>query len=571
MTARAKAGRAGLLVAMMVLGCAVQAQTSPGISAEQLRQIDQLNLSRERIANPLPTTPRVDLRILAPEKSPVPKAVDELEFTVAGVEVEGATHFSKAEIDGLFAPLLNRKLGLTALRDAASALEQKYREQGFFLVRVFLPPQQVKDGIFKINVIEGRVSQVFVEGPDEAMNERVASFARHLSAVRPLDLAGLERVLLIINDLPGVSAAAVLRPGAELGTSDLLLTVSPVGGSQLLTGNNTGSQSTGPYSLNYSLTLQQPLKSPGQLNLSLTGSGVASNGLSGIRSVVTRYAQALGSRGLMLSLGGTLSQSKPGGTLESLQIQSNSVGLAPRLRYAMQRSRASSVYLDAGLALNDSKTTLAGAVLTHDRSSVLDLAGAWALNGWMDGTQSVSLSLARGVHALQSMEGQPPSTPGFNPRFHKVVLGLQRSQALPYQFSLAFTASGQYSKDRLLAGERLAFGGSGIGRGFPSATISGDQGFGGSLELSRPLGLGLDPSIGNLQVYLSTDSASVRSNPAANIEATSAHLSSQALGFRFTVLTDAQVDLRMARANQALVSDDPGRRRRLLIEVIKRF
>jgi hemolysin activation/secretion protein len=237
----------------------------------------------------------------------------------------------------------------------------------------------------------------------------------------------------------------------------------------------------------------------------------------------------------------------------------------------MQRSRASSVYLDAGLALNDSKTTLAGAVLTHDRASVLDLAGAWALNGWMDGTQSVSLGLARGVHALQSMEGQPPSTPGFNPRFRKLVLGLQRSQALPYQFSLAFTASGQYSKDRLLAGERLVFGGSGIGRGFPSATISGDQGFGGSLELSRPLSLGLDPSIGNLQVYLSTDSASVRSNPAANIEATSAHLSSQALGFRFTVLTDAQVDLRMARANQALVSDDPGRRRRLLIEVIKRF
>ena len=89
MTARAKAGRAGLLVGMMGLCCAVQAQTAPGISAEQLRQIDQLNLSRERIANPLPTTPRVDLRILAPEKSPVPKAVDELEFTVAGVEVEG--------------------------------------------------------------------------------------------------------------------------------------------------------------------------------------------------------------------------------------------------------------------------------------------------------------------------------------------------------------------------------------------------------------------------------------------------------------------------------------------------
>ena len=571
MTVCAKARRAGLVVAAMGLGCAAQAQTPQGISAEQLRQIEQINLSRERIPNPLPSTSKMDLRILAPEKSPVPKAVDELEFIVKRVEVEGATHFSKAEIDSLFAPLLNRKLGLTALRDAASALEKKYRELGFFLVRVFLPPQQVKDGIFKISVIEGRVSQVFVEGPDEAVNERVASFARHLSEIRPLDLAGLERVLLIINDLPGVSAAAVLRPGAELGTSDLLLTVSPVGGSQLVTGNNTGSQTTGPYSLNYNITLQQPLKSPGQLSLSLTGSGRPSNGFEGIRSIAPRYSQALGSRGLMFSLGGTLSESKPGGTLESLQIQSNSVALAPRLRYALQRSRPSSLYLDAGLAANDSKTTLAGAMLTHDRSSVVDLVSAWALNGWMDGTQSVSLGVARGVHALQAIDGQPTSTPGFNPRFRKFVLNLQRTQALPRQFSLAFTASGQYTRDRLLAGERLAFGGSGIGRGFPSAIISGDQGFGGSLELSRPLSFGLDPTLSNLQVYLSIDSASVRTNPAENIMATSAHLSSQALGFRFTVLTDAQVDMRLAHANQALVSDDPGRRKRVQIEVIKRF
>ncbi len=569
MTSGAEARRAGLVVVAMGLGFAAQAQQ--GLSAEQLRQIDQLNLLRERVPNPLPATPKFDLRILAPEKSAVPKAVDELEFTVSGVEVEGATHFSKAEVDGLFAPLLNRTLGLTAIRDAASELEQKYRDRGFFLVRVFLPPQQVKDGIFKIRVVEGHVSQVFVEGSDESTNERVASFARHLSEIRPLDLAGLERVLLTINDLPGVSATAVLRPGAELGTSDLLLTVSAVGGSQLVTANNTGSQTTGPYSLNYNLTLQQPLKSPGQLNLSLTGSGTSSNGFSGIRSVVTRYAQALGSRGLMFSLGGTLSESKPSGTLESLEIQSNAVGLTSRWRYALQRSRVSSVYLDGGLALNDSKTTLGGAVLTHDRASVLDLAGTWALNGWMGGTQSVSLGLARGIAAIGAVDGQPPSTPGFNPLFRKFVLGLQRSQALPYQFSLAFTASGQYTRDRLLAGERLAFGGPGIGRGFPSAIISGDQGFGASLELSRPLSVGLDPTIGNLQVYLSTDSASVRTRPAPNIEATSAHLSSQALGLRFAVLTDTQVDLRMARANQALVNDDPGRRKRLLIEVIKRF
>ena len=565
---------AGLAGAALGLSFAVHAQTPPAISAEQQRQIDQLNrLQQQRIPNPLPRASTLDLRILAPEKSAVPKAVDELEFIVSGVDLEGASYFSKHEIDALFAPLLNRKVGVTALREAANRLEQKYRDLGFFLVRVFLPPQQVTDGIFKIRVIEGRVSQVYVEGPDTAMNERVATFARHLSDIRPLDLAGLERVLLIINDLPGVSAAGVLRPGAELGTSDLLLTVSPVRSSQLVTANNNGSQSTGPYSLSYIVTMQQPLKSPGQLNLSFTRSGTSSNHFEGVRNLAPRYSQELGSRGLMFSLGGTLSESRPGGSLSSLGIQSNSAALAPRLRYALQRSRASSVYLEGGLALNSSKTTMAESVLTQDRSSVLDLAGSWVLNGWMDGTQSISLGMSHGIAALGAMDSQAlrPSTSDFKPRFLKFVLSLQRTQALPGQFSLAFSASGQYSGDRLLAGERLAFGGSAIGRGFPAGTISGDRGLGASLELTRPFKLGLDPAVSNFQVFVSTDSASTRTNESTNIPATSAHLSSQALGVRFNVLTDTLVDLRIARANQALVSDDPGRRKRLLIEVTKPF
>ena len=216
---------------------------------------------------------------------------------------------------------------------------------------------------------------------------------------------------------------------------------------------------------------------------------------------------------------------------------------------------------------------MAESVLTQDRSSVLDLAGSWVLNGWMDGTQSISLGMSHGIAALGAMDSQAlrPSTSDFKPRFLKFVLSLQRTQALPGQFSLAFSASGQYSGDRLLAGERLAFGGSAIGRGFPAGTISGDRGLGASLELTRPFKLGLDPAVSNFQVFVSTDSASTRTNESTNIPATSAHLSSQALGVRFNVLTDTLVDLRIARANQALVSDDPGRRKRLLIEVTKPF
>jgi len=564
---------ASMVLAMLAYTGLAQADTAPKPTSEQFQQIEQLNQLLPRIPNPLPVNPKFDLRILAPEKSAIPKAVDDIEFTISRVSVDGASYFTQTEVDSLFTHLVNKNVGLSELREAANALENKYRERGFFLARVFVPPQQIKDGIFKIQVVEGYVSQVFVDGKNDALNAEVATFARRLTDLRPLDLAGLERVLLIINDLPGVSVTAVLRPGVDLGSSELLLTATPLSNLYLGTFNNNGSQTTGPYALGYSATLQQPFKSLGQLNIGLTTSGKTSNGLEGIRSAVTRYTQALGSSGLMLSLGGLLSESKPGGTLEQLDIKSNSTSLAPRLRYPLLRSRASSVYLEAGLAVNNNVTTVAGAALSHDRYTVVDVLTSWVLNGWMNGTQSLGLGLAKGIHALGSMDSTAvhPTTAGFDAAFTKYAVSVQRTQRLPKQFSVYVNANLQYSRDRLLAGERIAFGGSTIGRGFPAAIIAGDKGQGMTLELRHDLNFGWDQWLQKPQMYVSVDSAVIHTNPSPTIEGTRSHLSSKAIGARFVIFKDTQIDLRLATAKQHLVTDDSRRNRRLLIEAITRF
>lgn len=554
---------------LMLSGLPLTTQAQ-SLSAEEIRQIDQqTNISRERVPSPLPAMPNIDFRILAPEKAAVAKAVDEIEFDVKGVEIEGLTHFSKAFADALFAPLLNKKVGLSALREAASALEDKYRERGFFLVRVFIPPQQVNNGIFKVRVIEGFVSNVFVEGSNAAMNDKVKAYAQALTGLRPIDLPSLERILLMINDIPGIAGTAVLRPGATLGASELVLSVSQVKNSHVGMFSNTGSNTTGPYSMSYMGSINQPFNSLGQLSVGLTVGGNASNSYTGLASVNARYSQAVGSRGLIVSFGGSRSAARPRGYLEDLDIVSNAYSISPRMRYPLQRSRASSVYLDAGLAINRSETTALGDILTSDRSTVSDVALSWSLNGWLDGTQTMGLVVSRGLRLLGAFDkdAATPSAAGFDPEFLKYVMTFQRLQPLPNRFSARMQAIGQATQNTLLAGEQIVFGASTIGRGYTPAIIAGDRGIGAMLELRYDLPNAATERISTPQLYLSRDWAGTRSAAGD----THASLRSDAIGVRFVIDRKTTADFRLARSHQQIDTNDPNRNSKLFMEFVTQF
>ena len=164
-----------------------------------------------------------------------------------------------------------------------------------------------------------------------------------------------------------------------------------------------------------------------------------------------------------------------------------------------------------------------------------------------------------------------PSTVDFTPNFTKYTLNFQRTQKLDDEYSISVVAMGQYAKDRLLVAERLAFGGSSVGRAFAAAIISGDRGIGGVVELRRDLKLPNHPNIANVQVFASLDSASVMNNASARVTSSFSNLSSKSIGVRFSAYKDTYGELRMAHSTQSLATDDTNRSKRLLLEIIRRF
>ena len=110
------------------------------LPAGATQQIEEISRQRVPIL-PLPATPDFDLRLQAPEKAAVPRAIEELVFEIRGVKVSGNTLFSDDEVNAIFKPAIGPAVTLATLREAAEKLEARFRDKGFFLTRVFVPPQ----------------------------------------------------------------------------------------------------------------------------------------------------------------------------------------------------------------------------------------------------------------------------------------------------------------------------------------------------------------------------------------------------------------------------------------------
>lgn len=547
------------------------ALAAEGLPPGATQQIEEISRQRVPIL-PLPATPDFNLRLQTPEKSAVPRAVEELVFEIKGVKVSGNTLFSQTQIDAIFAPAIGPAVTLEVLRNAAEALETRFREKGFFLTRVFVPPQQVKDGVFEVQVIEGYLSAVYVDGaPNDKLRQRIEAITGPLLNKRPIDLATIERALLLINDLPGVIGTSLLRQGADLGASEIVVTVAQLPDSHLVTFNNTGSRTIGPITLGVNSTFFNPFKRAGSLNVGVTAGGDLEN-IDELQAVTARYSMPIGTNGAIFSFGGLASNAIPGGTIRDLGIRALSQSVSPRLRLPLLRTRPNSVYLDLGLAVNRSRTILAGQVLSFDKTTVAEASVSWAQNGWGNGTTNASIGLFHSLPILDHTKVSAETT-GTNVKdedFFKVNFSLNRiQQTLIKGMSILGQVQGQWTDDRLPTGEYVAFGGVGIARGFDGGASAGDKGIGGLLELRYDSSVSRQPYIGNIQFYAFVDGGKAFLNDPAGTPPPK--VTSNGFGMRFPFSTNGFMDIQVANAHQRLDSgnqrDDP----RILFSGVLRF
>ena len=203
-----------IVFAVMTTAGLAHAQTPPDAGALQ-QQIE-----RER-ATQLP-------KRIAPQKSAEPAAMKPtggVAVTVKEFRFAGNTLLSSDKLAPAVAPYLNRPLDFAQLHAAAAAAANAYREAGW-VVRAYLPAQDIKDGIVTIQIVEAVFGGVLIDGTPStkvATSQVLSIFDAQQKRGESLNTDALDRALLLADDLPGVTVAGSLKEGQRPGETDLVL------------------------------------------------------------------------------------------------------------------------------------------------------------------------------------------------------------------------------------------------------------------------------------------------------------------------------------------------------------
>lgn len=467
------------VIAAMLLATSVSAASAQGKpdAGQILRELE-----RDRAPGTLPRTPAP--ATLEEPARPALKGPADLRVTVRGFRITRNTAFAEADLLHLLRDLVGRELSLAELQGAADRITRHYRDRDYFVARAYVPAQEIRDGIIEIVVLEGKLSGVRLKLAENLRLRGPVIEARVRAALppdEPISQQGLERSLLLMNDLPGVEVRAVLSPGGTLGTSIVTVSASegrPVTGS--VDADNHGNKFSGPLRMSATLSLNDPSGYGDQLTARATTS-------AGTQYARLAYLLPIGASGLRLGAGLSDTSYRLCCEFASLQAKGDAQTRSVHAQYPFVRGREFNLY---GTVARDARqffnATVAGT--TSDKKASVFTVG---LNGdgrdflGGGGLNSFSLTLSRGSLNLDGVatdRTNDATTAATHGRYGKLGWSLARLQRLDDSSALFASAYGQFASKNLDSSEKLILGGPYGVRAYPVGQASGDEGFVMNLE-----------------------------------------------------------------------------------------
>lgn len=150
---------------------------------------------------------------------------DDLRFDVMEFEVSGNSVLGAVAIQRALTPYTGFGKGVPDVEAARGALEKAYRDGGYATVVVEVPAQDVRSGIVKLAVVEGKVDQVRVRGARYVLPSEIKNALPGLAEGAVPNVPSLQKELGDANSRPTRTITPEFRAGQAPGTVDVDLMV----------------------------------------------------------------------------------------------------------------------------------------------------------------------------------------------------------------------------------------------------------------------------------------------------------------------------------------------------------
>lgn len=520
----------------------VHAQTAPprpAVAGNPLDALPQVNAPQK------PPAVTVDVQ----QQPPQLQALLASHLTPSKIQVEGVSALPFEEVSKRFLPLVGHDITVSDLIETTNGVTALYKKRGYALSFAFVPAQTFQDGVVRITVVEGYVSDIKIKGKPGRAEKRIRAIAERIKADRPLRQATFERYINVLGLTPGVKIAATVAPPTTTdGATTLELDVErkPFNISSGIDGNHPGLQGIVSATENGNLGLGEtlgvsalfPKGRDDQTYYAVTGAlPIGSDGFTAKVDASHYYGHPVDNPGLPSYVERTVVNDKEGLSASYPFILSNS------------RSLIGTAGVYASRDEDRLKNTLNTATI-DTRSQVRVTSLQLDYTGMDTGTvRRASINVAKAFDLLGASKSEDTNIPGVsatNPvslDFVRTGATISQTNEWPYKIGTAFAATGQFSPDSLPTSEQIAFGSGHFAQGYQPGEVSGDSGWAASAEINRPFALGL-AYLKSVTPYISVDTARVYLH---NGTVKPARLASVSAGFRITDAKYYSLDLSLAK------------------------
>jgi hemolysin activation/secretion protein len=462
------------LLASVGFACAV---CGAGAAAAQTQPLTSTDPSA---ALPPPPPPANELQYDSAQATGPDEDADALGFVVNEVTFSGAKTLGPEQLRPAWEALRGRRATLADLRAAASRVEKIYADHGYPFVAVLVPPQEVRDGRVRMDVVEGRVSDVTVIGNDPVARRQAAAAFAGLTTRAPLSSDDVEQTYELARTIPGLSMSGALRRGSEPGGMDLVIQPRRKGWRGYVNVNNLFSEAVGPWG-------------------ALVGVDIYGASLYGDQTTIQAYStfdweeqqvlrlghsRRLNSHGTTVGFTYLWANSNPGDVVAPLDLATDVQLFRAEVSQPLIARSWGGVVVGMAFDWSDQDTDVFSSVaITEDRTRILSarVSGRWrdrthVASGYIELRQGLDLGNASqpGDLLLSRAEGDPQAT--------VARAGGEVETRLQRRWTLYGRVESQWSNDALLAPDEYSVGNLTIGRGYDPGSAFGDQAVAFTLE-----------------------------------------------------------------------------------------